>query len=64
MCPPGADSWRSASPPAREAWIEITGGKKAHARLASPPAREAWIEMSSGVTSRQLGRRSPPAREA
>ena len=34
------------SPPAREAWIEISLRRFLHyQRARSPPAREAWIEI-------------------
>ena len=37
------------SPPAREAWIEISRCLFNSQNSASPPAREAWIEMRFGA---------------
>ena len=36
---------RPASPPAREAWIEMTLLRDLIDGYLSPPAREAWIEI-------------------
>ena len=35
----------SESPPAREAWIEISAAQFNAFIAGSPPAREAWIEI-------------------
>ena len=51
------------SPPAREAWIEISGSWRWRPIMQSPPAREAWIEMlaaarrasAASVASREGG---------
>ena len=53
------------SPPAREAWIEISVyvGNKAQ-KWQSPPAREAWIEIDREHRAHSDTKQSPPAREA
>ena len=52
-----------ASPPAREAWIEILICLIKNFTSMSPPAREAWIEMRLLRETLAL-KTSPPAREA
>ena len=53
----------AASPPAREAWIEMRSIAAAYCCNSSPPAREAWIEISMCCTAGDI-LESPPAREA
>ena len=54
-----------ASPPAREAWIEISSGTlRSSSAVTSPPAREAWIEIRCRAHTLLCRRWSPPAREA
>ena len=51
------------SPPAREAWIEISPVCPTRSTLWSPPAREAWIEIAQR-RGQPASEPSPPAREA
>ncbi len=52
-----------ASPPSREAWIEIHLWSKMPVFPTSPPSREAWIEILQ-VGDSQEHCKSPPSREA
>ena len=51
------------SPPAREAWIEMSFSSFFAGFFPSPPAREAWIEIKLAYVY-GADNKSPPAREA
>ena len=55
-------STASASPPAREVWIEITDTSSASKFWMSPPAREVWIEILN-FNSYNDSRRTVTSRE-
>ena len=40
------ETYESASPPAREVWIEIHTDSAGGGNTGSPPAREVWIEIN------------------
>ena len=57
-------AWRSASHPARGAWIEIIVRRKVRDEVVSHPARGAWIEMATLYAAMCVIGLSHPARGA